>query len=64
MTVMKHHYFFNFTEYGMEAPTWINVMREPISWFESRYWFKQNGWIHKVVYISSKLIFLCFIKKT
>ncbi|CAG5094363.1 Oidioi.mRNA.OKI2018_I69.XSR.g13488.t1.cds [Oikopleura dioica] len=42
MTVMKHHYFFNFTEYGMEAPTWINVMREPISWFESRYWFKQN----------------------
>jgi len=47
MTVMKHHYFFNFTEYGMKAPTWINVMREPISWFESRYWFKQNGWIHK-----------------
>ena len=38
----------NFTEHGMDAPTWINVMREPISWFESRYWFKQNGWVHKV----------------
>ena len=22
-------------------------MREPISWFESRFWFKRNGWIHK-----------------
>lgn len=48
MTVLKHHYWLNFTDYGMEAPTWINVMREPISWFESRYWFKQNGWVHKV----------------
>merc|ERR1711937_1133769 len=48
MTVLKHHYWLNFTAKGMDAPTWINVMREPISWFESRYWFKQNGWVHKV----------------
>lgn len=47
MTVLKHHYWLNFTEHGMEPPTWINVMREPISWFESRFWFKRHGWIHK-----------------
>ena len=47
MTVLKHHYWLNFTNHDMEPPTWINVMREPISWFESRFWFKRNGWIHK-----------------
>lgn len=47
MTVLKHHYWLNFTEHDMEPPTWINVMREPISWFESRFWFKRHGWIHK-----------------
>ena len=47
MTVLKHHYWLNFTDHGMEPPTWINVMREPISWFESRFWFKRHGWIHK-----------------
>lgn len=31
----------------MEPPTWINVMREPISWFESRFWFDKNGWARK-----------------
>ena len=27
MTVLKHHYWLNFTAKGMDAPTWINVMR-------------------------------------
>lgn len=47
MTILKHHFWFNFTEHNMEAPTWINIMREPISWFESRFWFDKNGWARK-----------------
>ena len=47
MTILKHHFWLNFTEHNMEPPTWINVMREPISWFESRFWFDKNGWARK-----------------
>ena len=69
MTVLKHHYFLNFTKHGMEPPTWINIMREPISWFESRFWFKRNGWVHKVGprlhenQMASEVCFLNFANK-
>ena len=43
MTILKHHFWFNFTEHNITPPTWINVMREPLSWFESRFWFDKNG---------------------
>ena len=28
----------------MTQPTYINVIREPTSWFTSRYYFKRFGW--------------------
>jgi len=42
--IFKHHYYFNTTEYGLETPTWINVIRDPLSWFESSFYFKRFGW--------------------
>ena len=41
---MQHHYWMNFTKYGIDQPTMINVIREPVSWFSSHYHFKLNGW--------------------
>ena len=42
--IFKHHYYFNASEYGLETPTWINVIRDPLSWFESNFYFKRFGW--------------------
>lgn len=42
--IFKHHYYFNATQYGLETPTWINVIRDPLSWFESNFYFKRFGW--------------------
>ena len=28
----------------METPTWINVIRDPLTWFESNFYFKRFGW--------------------
>ena len=44
LLMMKHHFYFDFRPYGLEQPTYINVLRNPITWFESRYYFTQNGW--------------------
>ena len=30
--------------YGLETPTWINVIRDPLTWFESNFYFKRFGW--------------------
>ena len=42
--IFKHHYFFNASSYGLETPTWINVIRDPLTWFESNFYFKRFGW--------------------
>lgn len=44
---MQHHFFTNFTKYGIDQPTMINVIREPIDWFSSHYHFKLYGWSRK-----------------
>ena len=28
----------------MKTPLYINVMRDPIDWFQSHYYFERNGW--------------------
>ena len=44
LLMMKHHFWFDFKPFGLPQPTYINVLRNPITWFESRYYFTQNGW--------------------
>ena len=44
MVLLKHHYPFDFTKYGIANPTYINVLREPASWFQSHYYFERYGW--------------------
>lgn len=41
--LIRHHFPFNFEKYGFENPTYINVIREPSSWFQSHYYFKRFG---------------------
>jgi len=41
--VIKHHLFTNFSLYGVDEPTWINVAREPVSRFVSSYYFRRYG---------------------
>lgn len=43
LMVIKHHLFTNFSTYGMEEPSWINVAREPVSRFISTYYFRRYG---------------------
>ncbi|XP_004227334.4 heparan sulfate 2-O-sulfotransferase 1-like [Ciona intestinalis] len=45
--LLKHHYWFNFTKYGKEQPTFINVIRDPVEWFVSRFYFSRFGWKRK-----------------
>lgn len=42
--MLKHHYVFDFTPHGMRMPTMINVIRDPVDWFVSQYYFRRNGW--------------------
>ena len=42
--LLKHHTFLNFTNFGFRQPTYINVVRDPVSQFASFYYFKRNGW--------------------
>lgn len=42
--LLKHHYWMDFQKFNMSQPTFINVVREPTSWFTSRYYFKRYGW--------------------
>lgn len=41
--LLKHHHWLNFTEWGMENPTYINVVRDPVSRFASMYYFQRFG---------------------
>jgi len=41
--LLKHQYWLNFTEHGMEQPTYINVVRDPVTRFASMYYFNRYG---------------------
>jgi hypothetical protein len=41
--LLKHHHWFNFTEFGLPKPTYINVARNPVTRFASRYYFQRFG---------------------
>lgn len=43
VVVLKHHLYTNFTNYGLETPTWINVARDPVNRFVSAYYFRRFG---------------------
>ena len=47
LVLLKHHYPFNFTKYTRLQPTYINVMRDPVTWFQSHYYFERFGWQRK-----------------
>jgi len=42
--LLKHHFPFNFEKYGIKQPTFINVLRDPVDWFQSHYYFERFGW--------------------
>ena len=42
--LLKHHHWFNFTDFGMEMPTYINVARDPVTRYASWYYFERFGW--------------------
>ena len=41
--LLKHHHWFNFTEFNLPMPTFINVARNPVTRFASRYYFQRFG---------------------
>jgi len=41
--LLKHQYWLNFTEHDMEQPTYINVVRDPVTRFASMYYFNRYG---------------------
>ena len=49
-TVLENHSwkFKNLNKrHGLVEPTWINLIRDPITWFESSFYFKRLGWSQK-----------------
>jgi len=42
--LLKHHTYLNWTQFGLEEPTYINIVRHPVSQFASFYYFKRYGW--------------------
>ena len=42
--LLKHHHYFNFTQFDMEEPTYINVARDPVTRYASWYYFERYGW--------------------
>ena len=44
MVLLKHHTYVNFTRFGIAPPTYVNVVRHPVSQFSSFYYFQRYGW--------------------
>lgn len=42
--LLKHHHWFNFSDHGVEMPTYINIARDPVTRFASWYYFERFGW--------------------
>merc|ERR1712227_591714 len=42
--LLKHHHWFNFSRFGLEEPTYINVVRDPVTRYSSWYYFERYGW--------------------
>ncbi|CAG5112330.1 Oidioi.mRNA.OKI2018_I69.chr2.g6556.t1.cds [Oikopleura dioica] len=42
--MMKQHHFFNFTEYRIPMPTYLNMVRDPVNRMASAYYFQRYGW--------------------
>ena len=42
--MLKHHFYFDFRRHGLRQPTMINVIRDPVDWFVSQYYFRRFGW--------------------
>jgi len=42
--LLKHHHWLNMTQIGLEDATYINVVRDPVARFSSRYYFNRFGW--------------------
>ena len=42
--LLKHHHWLNFSQFGLEAPTYINVARDPVTRYASWYYFERFGW--------------------
>ena len=47
LLLLKHHFWFNFTLYGLTQPTMINIVRNPVDWFTSEYYFCRHGWVRR-----------------
>ena len=45
--LLKHHFYFDFRKHGLRQPTMINVIRDPVDWFVSQYYFRRYGWNRK-----------------
>ena len=45
--LLKHHLPMDFEKYGVQQPTYINVIRDPSDWFQSHYYFERFGWTRK-----------------
>lgn len=50
LLLLKHHFWFNFTLYGLTQPTMVNLVRNPVDWFTSEYYFCRHGWVRRPDY--------------
>lgn len=43
--LLRHHFPFDFSKFkeSYENPTYINIIRDPVGWFQSHFYFKRNG---------------------
>ena len=41
--LLQHHYWMDFEQYDMVQPTFVNLIREPVEWFQSHYSFMKYG---------------------
>lgn len=58
----RHVHFLNFSEFGLEMPTYVNVVRKPLSRALSAYYYRRAGIHHRYVLADKKLSFEQCIK--